>query len=524
MAEINFTDPVVHLDPKFQQTPVAKLWQVGSSDESDGDGIMPHGISSTLVDGIEVPVLKINNRVIDENDISSIKLYYNGFLPSIDISIYDTMGMAKFSDTPGYNNTITLILTMPGGVTNDKPIYKKISLDFYITDYSPTDGMIFYSGEFKLMPLEQIKTEQIKCSNPDNPDPKPSTWSMLWEIANRTKLGFASTDDCKNIKDNRYRICSSQKLREFIPDAVSYGGLDENSYFDCWVDLFGYLVLVNVSWLFNINIKEEELEIKVNINQRTEQSNGPKTEWKSVVRTITNYDGISDTASNLIIDSFEELSDTGGVYESGASRHYNSFSLCGGQSDVTSLNSFDVGLREKSPEAEASQDEYKAFERWFFPGVEMSDELPVIKQRTTRNDFFARKRSRMLKVTMRTPNYGLQRGTLLNVGLVEYDNSKQAKLLRMYDNMRKDQVESEVYTKETEDSIKQQLTENNSADSPIPNFMLSGMYYIDGMEFNYDGDEVKMVQTLYLIRKNDSIIYTPDSPFNLYKFRNNEVN
>ena len=70
------------------------------------------------------------------------------------------------------------------------------------------------------------------------PNKYPTTYEFLHYVAvTECGLGFAATDKVKEIKDDKTRIIRSETYTEAIQKHVAFGGLDENSVFDCWVDL-----------------------------------------------------------------------------------------------------------------------------------------------------------------------------------------------------------------------------------------------------------------------------------------------
>ena len=486
----NFCDPFVVFDPGFKTSVVAKKY---TSDNAEDTGGVGEQQSMTKIDAIRIPVLKVNNRVISAQDIIYINLYYDEFLPHIECGIHDKQGLAKFSDTPGLDSAITVIITMPGEVT-----YKKISIDFQITSYDPVGQNIFYTGEYKYLPLESIQHKQIKCTNPECPSEKPNMWEMLWCIASETKLGFAATESCKEIQDNRYRLCSAKKYKEFIQDELSYSGLDVHSFFDSWIDLNGYIVLVNVAWLLETDVKTEELTLKASHNVQSTTENGTESGWAEVNRTLTNFPSMP-SQNSMKIDLYEEISENN-IYKSGASKSYTGFSLSGGQTENTKLDKFDVQYTENSKSGYKNASNYQEFQRWFFSGIEMSDDIPVLQQKTLRDNFFAKKRMRYLKILLAEPNLGLQRGSLVNVAIYETDKNKKYKLITNMYNYTNDDCTD--WSDEQEEFLKENV-ENTNADIPMCNYTLSGMYYIDKMEFIYSGDMQKLSHYLYLIQKDE---------------------
>ena len=488
-SRLNFCDPFVVFDPAFNTSGVAKSF---TSDNASDTGKMGEEQAMTKVDAIKIPVIKVNNRVISSQDIISLNLYYDEFLPHIDCAIHDSQGLAKFADTPGFENVITVVITMPGEVT-----YKKVSLDFQITSFSPVGQNIYYSGEYKYLPLETIQHKQIKCNNPECKSEKLSTWELLWTIAKEIKLGFASTESCKSISDNRSRICSGKKYKEFILDELSFSGLDENSFFDAWVDLNGYLVMVNVSWLLKTEVKTEELSIKTAHNLQSTSNNATETEWTETNRTLTNFPS-QPTDNSMRIESYEDISDNN-IYYSGASKSFTGFTLSGGQSENTKLDKFDIQYKEDSKSGIKNATDYQQFQRWFFSGIEMSDDIPVLQQRTLRKNFFEKQRTRILKVLLVNQNLGLQRGSLVTVMIFETDKTKKYKLIEGLQNYG--DTDCTEWSDE-QSQLMDDVVDDGKNETPICNYTISGMYYIDKMEFQYSDRTQKIQQYLYLIQKN----------------------
>ena len=504
-SRLNFCDPFVIFDPAFNASTVAKGF---TSDNASDTGRMAEEQAMTMVDAIKIPIIKVNNRVIPSQDIISLNLYYDEFLPHIDCAIHDSQGLAKFADTPGFENVITIIMTMPGEVT-----YKKISLDFQITSFSPVGQNIYYSGEYKYLPLETIQHKQIKCTNPECQSEKLSTWELLWTIAKELKLGFAATESCKSISDNRYRICSGKKYKEYLLNEISFSGLDENSFFDVWIDLNGYIVMINVSWLLKTEVKTEELSIKVAHNIQSTSTDATETKWTETNRTLTDFP-MQPTDNSMKIESWEDISDNN-IYYNGASKSFTGFTLSGGQSENTKIDKFDIQYKEDSKSGIKDASNYQQFQRWFFSGIEMSDEIPVLQQKTLRENFFEKQRTRILKVLLVNQNFGLQRGSLVNVMIYETDKVKKYKLIEGMTNYG--DTDCTEWSDEQSQFLNE-VTDDGKGETPICNYTISGMYYIDKMEFQYSERNQKIQQYLYLIQKN-SYHFTLDDKNNIPSFK-----
>ena len=89
--------------------------------------------------------------------------------------------------------------------------------------------------------------------------------------------------------------------------------------------------------------------------------------------------------------------------------------------------------------------------------------------------YFAKLRYKRLKVELDNYNIGLERGTLVNVLIKEYDQN-----------------------------IIKAMNGNKDPDESASGFMnpyASGMYYIDSIEFVYKSENHKIQQYLYLVKK-----------------------
>ena len=130
---------------------------------------------------------------------------------------------------------------------------------------------------------------------------------MLSEIAKENKLGFAATKKCEDIKDERYRLIQSKTYVDYIKDQIILSGLDEESIFDVWVDLFGYIVMVNVHYVMTEKVDPEQLTIYTiygGENTVNDESMAPQA--IQLQRTLTN-NITNETNINLQFGLFENI-------------------------------------------------------------------------------------------------------------------------------------------------------------------------------------------------------------------------
>ena len=502
----NRTDLIVRHDTKYSRQPIVKPYTpIVQADGNDAAHTQVQ--DNTRVDGIYAPLVKLNNRVLDMADIVYFSMRSTSFMPQLTLIVQDRNGMIEFSDVPGLDNEITVILTPAV-----EGAYSAIGMKFYVTDCSFTSGIVTYEAVFKHIPLEETQLKQVKFHHPSNgcqakkcklgPNDKPTTYEFLHVIAEETGLGFAATQQTKEIADTRYRLMSSETYRQAIQKHMRFSGLDEDSMLDCWIDFYAYIDLVNVSWVMNEKIDVNDLAIKAVVGiDSTEENVMMQQKTDYVQRTLTNYKAMP-TFTDLVFYEWEAVTDPGTNMHSGTFNHYNMMTALGacGTEGANNCSTYDVKQQELSQAGVKFNDDYM-FHKTSFIGMEMANENPILKQTTLRDKYFEKIRSRMLKITMARPNYGLMRGCVVNVDMFEYGPAQKQKIISQLQGVYGDQ-ESDGFDEEQKRLISVALSNDNIG---VLNPALSGQYYIDGMEFVYEQSEQKVKQVLWLIKKGNIV-------------------
>ena len=450
----NPLDPKVVLDPKFFKPYIVKQFE-----DTTGHNIREEEQPNTLKDdAINIPVIKLNNIILKDNNIDYVQINYNGFVPTIHLSVKDSQDFIKICDTPGLDNYINVAIT-----SEVNGYYKKIFLSFYIIDYKVyDDGYIGYDGIYKYQALNTAMFKQIG-------DKKLSTYEMLETIAKETELGFAAMKDCKDIKDESYRIIRSQNYIDYIQEQIKQSGTDENSIFDCWVDLFGFIVLVNVHTAMYEEIEPGQLTIYSMVGNNSIANKTSQVTPILLQRTLTN-NLVNPTEYNLLFKKYENIVNNQKIYSDGA-LNQNYYMTSPGKDNLISVEELQV--IENSLDGAKNSQGYE-FKKTNFLGIEFEDSSVLFKKSLNKK-FFDKLRSRRLKIELDKYNIGLERGTLVNVLFKEYDNA-----------------------------VIKTITPNNELEENaegVVNPFSSGMYYIDGMEFIYKTEDRKITQYLYLIKR-----------------------
>ena len=323
---INFTDPYVLHDPAINFPHIAQLYMPNDMRSDEDEELIGNNLeyNSLKANGLMYPIVQVNTRVIDYTQIVKLVINYDELLPSIYIKIKDYNRETQIMDMPGLNNSIKVII-----IPEVNYRYKSIALEFNITNCEINGIYVTYSGVYKLLAFNKEYTKEIiydGCSNNKqktsgnnadesntnvscnpNQNKQPNTWELLHSIALSCELGFCSTDNCQNIKDNLPRIMSNQRYPEYIRQQMSWCGTDENNIMDCWVDLYGYLVLVNVSWLLTCDVQPDNLGIDAIVGvHTTDNINVPKQDYTLVHRTLSNFER-TECPNNLAISFYRTI-------------------------------------------------------------------------------------------------------------------------------------------------------------------------------------------------------------------------
>lgn len=450
----NPIDPIVVFDPELEDKYIIK-----SFDNLQNKNNSPSSVADPIKDdAINIPVIKLNNITLNDDNIDFVEIKYEGFLPTIHLSIKDSQDIIRVCDTPGYDNEIRIAIT-----TEVNGYYKKIKLQFYIIDFKIFDEYISYHGIYKLDSLNTSMFKQIG-------DKELTTYEMLEEIAKDTKLGFAASDDCKNIKDKKYRLIQSSNYIDYIKSQIAIAGTDEDSILDCWIDLFGYIVLMNVSRAMKEDIDPKQLMVYSMFGIHGVNGDIAEVKPSEFARTLTNHK-ISETSFNLFFNNYENIVNNSTIYSEGALNEYYYMSSPGKENKISHQ---DLQIIENSVDGNEFSKNYE-YKKVNFIGIEFEDEDVIYKQNINKR-FFDKLKTRKLKIELESYNLGLQRGTLVNVLFKEYNNA-----------------------------IVKTITDTDDVEGNaegVLNPYSSGIYYIDSMDIIYNTDNHKIQQFLYLIKRD----------------------
>ncbi len=497
----NRTDPILRHDSPYTAETIAMLYRPQREEGSD-PGVPQDNVQR---DAIHYPLIRVNNHILLEDSIVHFALHHDRFMPYIELTFRDTDNVVQFSDMPGLDNVVTVVM-----IENHPVAHRPVKLNFYVTECR-IDGSLFYIlAEFKCLPLEKQQFKQDVFHYPSGgctakwcqlgPNFHPTTYEFLHVIAENCGLGFSATQKCRSIKDDRFRLLKKEKYRDAAQEHTACGGLDENSIFDSWIDPWGTLVMVNLPWVMNEPVAPDELGSLITTSVETADagSEGTKVTPPTMVhRILCNVSRVTGI-NNMMIKSIEKIVDLSSGYYSGTLTEYNTVQATGTDGGTNNLKTMQIQERENSKTAVKNTTDFE-FHNQHFAGFEMSMLTPTVQQRHIHDEYFKQQRAHMFKATLMQPNFGLERGMLCMVLWFAQDPTQKAIILSQSPNLEEGgDGEQPRKTTDEDESIFNQY-------EPVMDTVLSGMYYIDGIVWeygnDYDTEGNKIQQHLYLIKK-----------------------
>jgi len=514
---LNRTDPIVRHDPTIKPSPVAKI---NFSDITNSiRGVNSGDIDTKKVEGVAIPIVRVGNLVIDFRRIKYLYIDYDGFVPSAIVKVTQFNNKGATNDIPGMNADMTIVLT-----PQVDGAYKPVSIDFYVREVKYTSYEITYYATYKLMKLDKPMCKQIQFNEPPvgcpaehcqlGPNPHPTTYEFLhWAAVTDLGLGLAASKEVKEISDDKFRFLHNESYYDAIQKHVAYGGKDADSVFDCWIDLYRYLVVVNLPWIMKENVKPNELGIIATLGiDPTNSAVGEDHESKMVARILTNFKQMP-ALSNMTFTNYKYEVDNTKIQDSGAivsPMFTNPIGVKDGNNN--SCEQVDIRMQENSVDGYEQYKEYNYHKR-IDVGSEFGNEddgnTPILVQQQIHDNYLKKLRAKRLVIELDNPNLGLQRGTLINVLIFEYDNESKRTMVANADSLTGDKPDAKANI-----TLDKDLKNKIDADGyGFLNPRDSGMYYIDGMSFEYDVKYQKFIQRVYLIRKGMTLQFLNTSSY-----------
>ena len=222
----------VKIDPQLEFEPIKEIMYAPKPDQAEG--AQPSNDAQTKVTGILTPLIQINSVVVDFDSVVSFELVSEGMLPELSLCVRDRFELIKSLDQPKGDNIIRVQIIPPFDNA-----YKKINLNFFISQIDIVGDLIYLTGIYK---VADLYNSRLKAYG------ELTTYEYFEQIANETKLGLAS--NLAGTDDTRYIYCNNINYLESMEKEVGMGG-SEVIILNTWVDFWNYINLVDVYERYN---------------------------------------------------------------------------------------------------------------------------------------------------------------------------------------------------------------------------------------------------------------------------------
>ena len=372
---------IVEFDNTLEQSDII-IPLVSSSEEEAGNNYTDNKseIQQTSVYGIQVPLISINNIVIDFDSVIDFSLKSKDVYPSLSMTVMDKYNLISSIDMPGMDNEIRIQI-----LPQFDNVYKKINLTFYIGKTKISGNYITLTGIYKAPDYTKTNYKAFGELN---------TYDLFSQVAKETHLGFA-TNVKTNDQDKRFVYCDFKSYEDLLEKEINLAGSTTDIY-DYWIDFWNNLNLVNIFERYNAIDNDEDMMIWVSTSPN-EVGEGNKVEPVEVVANLSNHPSFKTT--ELFVNDYQVISNSGTQLFNGTDRVYSIY-------ESNKQEHMDHLIQD----GDVKKDIFTKYE---YLG-EVYGGYNYLLQGCLRRTFLQKVKSEYLQVTLNTPLLGLMRGCKVN--------------------------------------------------------------------------------------------------------------
>ena len=432
---------------------------LSSSKAEGGDNYIDSNltdVAQTSVFGIQVPLIMINNTVIDFDAVKYFNLKSEGKLPELNIVVEDKYQLINNIDKPSNDNEIRVQI-----LPKFDNAYKKIDLTFYISNIRVNGSLIRLSGSYKLSSLTSSKFMSFG---------EIDTYNLFKTAATDTGLGFASNIVASD--DSRYMYCDNKSWLELLDDEIQYSSTNE-CIIDYWIDLWDNINLVDIKERYNTVDSDDDLMIWIT-GQTRETTVDIEIVPQKINAVINNHPG--NSGSELFVKNYEIINNPGSQISKGSDKLYGIYE-----------ENKDEYLDHLLQDGDVKNDIFAKYE---YLGENYGD-YNYLLSKYIRSGFIQKINTEKIKVTLQSPLLGLMRGHKVNFIRYVNDDKVESKMKAL--------EEAEVIDRNIDSNIS--LSEyENTEDSGNGQFRVdktvSAQYLIHAVDIIYNNNSWDYVLTL----------------------------
>lgn len=436
------------------QLPTIEVPIYSETGENDSLAGADRESQQTKIDGIEVPLFRLNNQTILFNQIKYMKLT-GGQLPTLQVTIIDSAGLIKSLDTPTSDNLIQMQIIPPFDNA-----YKKINMTFYITRMQIEKSEVSITATYNIPKLYDSAMTAYG---------QVSSYELVEQIAHDLSLGF-----CSNISttdDKRWIYNPSGTIIDLLDREIEMGGRYEH-VLEWWIDWWNNINLIDLYDEYNLIESEDNMQIWIQDFSHNQSDSTDEVSFHQQLAMITN-NPISET-SPLYITDYKPVSESAMM------------------SDQT-FEVYKMDDLDKRTIMILDGDTHNDIFNKYVYGGEVFGDFDYLTQRTCREMFLNKIVNQYIEVELPKPVIGLMKGGKVNFYWYEVGNLVTEEI-----------VESGTDVNTNIPKLPNIKTEDTNW---ILNSMISGQYYIidSTLEFEQSGKLGKWSHKFKLGRPADQI-------------------
>jgi len=247
-------------------------------------------------------MVSINGYIFSDSDILRMVLNCGGAIPTINLTISDSMGLFNIDTFPRDGDVINFRMG-----TLDKTSYKDIRIDFDITSADqPRQNADIKGGKYNFsgrMKVPGLYADECKSYGTG------TSLDHIESIANDLKLGVATNIDSANDKMNL--ILPFNSRFDTLGDLVKHSYIDEDSFQSYCIDQYYYINYVNLNTLLESEESVEEMifayDKEINDMPGNGSDDSPNQTKKPLI--LTNHK--RDIGTNLFIEAQSLINSAG---------------------------------------------------------------------------------------------------------------------------------------------------------------------------------------------------------------------
>jgi hypothetical protein len=438
-------------------------------------------------------MVSINGYIFSDSDILRMVLNCGGAIPTINLTISDSMGLFNIDTFPRDGDVINFRMG-----TLDKTSYKDIRIDFDITSADQPrqnadikGGKYNFSGRMKVPGLyaDECKSYGVGTS-----------LDHIESIANDLKLGVATNIDSANDKMNL--ILPFNSRFDTLGDLVRHSYIDEDSFQSYCIDQYYYINYVNLNTLLESEESVEEMifayDKEINDMPGNGSDDSPNQTKKPLI--LTNHK--RDIGTNLFIEAQSLINSSGSkVKKNGYKRTLQFFENDSDEGlvshEIEPLSGKNMSDIEEPMKGRRGEDRYKGETKTKYTGRKNAD--PETSHTHLNYEYAAISNAQNLDEIKKMS---------LEVSLAAFNPAihlfQKLPILIYTGNQQKlgaDKVIKDAKKEKGFDTIVDDDLATLTAGSYVVDEFLSAFYIVGGIEYTYKAGDPSVKQKLRLLRR-----------------------